>query len=243
MILHLPDVVGQLAAAHAVFRRRLRVEERLERRLRIDDDAAAAGEVDGHVGAEPAALRKDGRLLVEVAVLEHAGELHDFAQLHFTPLPAHARRAQRADQVLRFLLQLLLRVPDEAEHRAHARAVVDARLLDFLQLRIHLLQRVFDRRDQGAELLLPPGQIDRGFAVDVADLLIRELQKLIRGGLERGRGQRLEGFTQLLFVRGAAPGGQQPAGGEAGRQGDHNTDSEFQFLQFSAALRNLIRFT
>ena len=52
------------------------------------------------------------RLLVEVAVLHHAGELDDLPQLHFAPLAAHAGRAQRADQVLRFLLQLLLRVAD-----------------------------------------------------------------------------------------------------------------------------------
>ena len=43
-------------------------------------------------------------------MLHHAGELDDFSQLHFAPLPADAGRAQRANEVLRFLLQLLLRV-------------------------------------------------------------------------------------------------------------------------------------
>ena len=53
-------------------------------------------------------------------------------------------------------------------------------------------QRVPDRRDQRAELLLPPRQIDGGFAVDVADLLIGQLQEFIGAGLERRRGERLE---------------------------------------------------
>ena len=48
-------------------------------------------------------------------MLHHAGELDDLAQLHFAPAAAHARRAQRADEVLRFVLQLLLGLPDEAQ--------------------------------------------------------------------------------------------------------------------------------
>ena len=79
-------------------------------------------------GRKRPGLGEDGRLLIEVAVLHHAGQLDDLSQLHFAPLAAHAGRTQRANEVLRFQLQLLLRVADQVEQRLHARAVVDARL-------------------------------------------------------------------------------------------------------------------
>ena len=67
--------------------------------LGVDDDAAAPGEPDDEVGAQRAAVGSSyGRLLVEVAPIEHAGVLHDAAQLHLAPLPAGLRPAQRVDQ-------------------------------------------------------------------------------------------------------------------------------------------------
>jgi hypothetical protein len=78
-------------------------------------------------------------------VLEHARQLDHFSQLDLTPLTAHARRPKGAHQVLRFLLQLLLCVADEAEQGSHVGAVVDPRLLDFLELGVDLLEGVLDR--------------------------------------------------------------------------------------------------
>ena len=122
----------------------------------------------------------------------HAGQLHHLAELHFTPPTADARRTQRTSQVLRFQLQLLLRLADQAQHGPHAGAVVHAILLNLFQFGIDLEQRVLDRRDQRPQLLLAPGQVDGGFLVDVADLLVGELDELVGARLEGGCGERGE---------------------------------------------------
>ena len=44
VILHLPHVIGELPAANAIVGGALRIEKRFERRLRVDDDRAAARE-------------------------------------------------------------------------------------------------------------------------------------------------------------------------------------------------------
>ena len=43
--------------------------------------------------------RHHARLLLEVAVVEHSRHLHDAPKLDLAPAPAHARRAERLDQV------------------------------------------------------------------------------------------------------------------------------------------------
>ena len=73
-------------------------------------------------------------------------------------------------------------------------------LLDLFQLRVDLDERVLDRRDQRAELLLAPRQIDRRLAMHVADLLIGQLQELVGAGFERGCGERLECVAQLVVL-------------------------------------------
>ena len=50
-----------------------------------------------------------GHLLAEVAVLEHARQLHHPAQLHLAPAPAHGRRSQRPRQAAGLGLQPLVR--------------------------------------------------------------------------------------------------------------------------------------
>ncbi len=236
VVLHLTHVVGELAAADAFLGRILRIEKRLERRLGIDHDRPTARQIDGQVRAQPAAVGEDGRLLIEVAVLHHPGEFHHLAQLDLAPLAAHPRRAQGAHQALRFLLQLLLGVADQVEQRLHARAVVDARLFDLFQLRVYLDERVPDWRDERAELLLPPRQIDRGFAVHIADLLIGQLQEFIRAGPERRGGEGLEGVAQLILLGGAAAGGQQPSGRKARDQRAHD-ECEFQYSECNSDYR------
>ena len=86
-----------------------RVEVGGQRRLRVDDDVLAARQLDDEVGAEHAPVGVGRRrLLVEVAVREHPGELDDALELDLAPAAAHVRRAERGAQVAGLGAELLL---------------------------------------------------------------------------------------------------------------------------------------
>ena len=189
----------------------------------------AAGQLDGEVGAQPARVGERRRLLVEVAVLEHPGELDHALQLHFAPASAHARRAQRADQVLGLEPQLLLRQPDLFEQRLQLRRVGGVVPIAVLQRRPELRQRVLDGRDQRVERLLALAEIGRRFLVDVADLLIGQLQELVGARAKRFTGKRLKRIAKLLLLAAPGPGREKPPGGKPGDQRDDNSDSGDQF--------------
>ena len=161
-------------------------------------------------------------------MLEHACQLDHLAELHLAPLPTHTRRAQRSHQVLRFVLQLLLRVANQVEQRLHARAVVDACAFDFLELRINLDERVLDRRDERAKLLLTAREIDSRFAVHVADLLVGKFEEFVGAGLERGGGERLECVAEVIVLRSAVTRSEQPSGGKTSDQRQDGGNSKFQ---------------
>jgi len=78
----------QLDRARLLVGRLLRIEERLERRLRIDDDLLAAGQVHEQIGAEAAVVADKRRLFVEVAAAQHPRDLDDAPQLHLAPAAA-----------------------------------------------------------------------------------------------------------------------------------------------------------
>jgi hypothetical protein len=73
-------------------------------------------------------------------------------------------------------------------------------LLDLFQLRVDLDERVPDRRDQRAELLLARVRSIARLAMDVADLLIGQLQEFIGAGLSVDGGERLEGVAQVILL-------------------------------------------
>ena len=83
------------------------------------------------------------------------------------------------------------------------------------------------------ELLLAPRQIDRRFAMDVADLLVGQLQEFIGAGLEGRGGERLERVAQLILVGGAAARGEQPSGGKTGDQRQYRSNCKFQSSEFN----------
>ena len=134
-------------------------------------------------------------------MLQHAGQLHDLAQLHLAPLPANARRAQRADQVLRFLLELLLCLTNGAQEGSEAGRIVDALPIGLGQGRRHLRQRFPDRRDQGIQGLLARAEVGGRGAVDVRDLLVGEFEELPGAGGQGAGGERFEGVAELLLHR------------------------------------------
>ena len=118
----------------------------LDRHLRVDDDALAAGELHDEIGPEQAALVVAAALLrAEVAVVEHAGELDDALQLHLAPAAADVGGAQRGDEAAGLGAELLLALGDRAQLLADARDLVQAPVLERLRLHLELLQRLLDR--------------------------------------------------------------------------------------------------
>ncbi len=88
-------VLGEEPPRGLVVGRLDRLEVRRHRHLGVDDDVPVVGEVHDEVGAQQVvALGAGARLLLEVHVAHEAGRLHDPAQLHLAPLPAHVGAAQ-----------------------------------------------------------------------------------------------------------------------------------------------------
>ena len=192
-------MVGQLAGPHPIVSSCLRVEERLERHLGVHDDGVVARQVDDEIGAEPPGVRERGRLQIEVAVLQHARKLHHLAKLDFAPLAAYPGERRARTSVLRFHLELLLRLPHGAEQRSQRGGVVDTVLVGLGQCRGHLREGVPDGRDHRVERLLALTELRGGGAVDVADLLVGELEELAAAGRQRRRGQGRKRIPELLL--------------------------------------------
>ena len=174
MIANLARVRPQPRRPHVVVRGVLRVEERLERCLRVYDDLFAARQMDDQVGPLAAVIAREGRLLVEIAPLHHAGHLDHAAELHLAPAPADRRGPQRLRQGVR-------RGAESGDLFRQAGIGRDAIALGFRQTLVHLLQRLGDR-------LLKTGE-----------RRLREIEKRGSIVLERVGGQRLERVAQLHF--------------------------------------------
>src|SRR5438270_6687089 len=125
-----------------------RVEVRVDRDLRVDDDRLAARQLHDEVGAQqrPFVVAR-ARLRLEVAVVEHPRELDNALQLQLPPLAAHVRRAQRGDEAPRLRAQLLLADRHLAQPLADLRHLAGALLLELPCLRLELRQRLLDRRE------------------------------------------------------------------------------------------------
>ena len=170
---------GHPFLARRLVRRLLGVEIRLERNLRVDDDGAAAGQTDDEIGPLAAELREECRLLVEVAVRQHAGHLDDAPQLDFAPSAADRRRPQRAHQLLRLLAEAALLLVQARDERRDLDARLGASHVALADLAIDLRQRLADRVDQLVERLLAASELAERVLLDVPELLIGELEELL----------------------------------------------------------------
>ena len=105
----LPRVFAEERLAAGFVWRLERLQIRIERRLRVDDDVLAAGQPDDDVGphAAVAVAVGDRELLFEVAVLDHAGQLDDALQLQLAPAAADARPFERVHELARLGAQVL----------------------------------------------------------------------------------------------------------------------------------------
>ena len=91
-------------------------------RASLQTDLLAAGEADHQIRPERGLVPGHRRLLAEVAVAHHAGQLDDVAKLHLSPLAARVRLAQRSDQRTCLAAQPLARLVQVAQLRLEAAA-------------------------------------------------------------------------------------------------------------------------
>ena len=110
---HLARVLDEQRLPRRFVGRFERLQVGVERHLRVDDDVLAAGQPDDHVGTDASVvavlLAVQRLLLLEVAVLEHPGELDDPLELKLAPASADAGTLERVDEAPRFGLQVLAR--------------------------------------------------------------------------------------------------------------------------------------
>ncbi len=132
------------------------VEEGVQRRLRVDDDLLAAGQVDDQVGPQRAVVAPQRALLAEVAAVDHAGQLDDPLQLQLAPAAARLRLAQGGAEAGRLAAQPLLRGDELAQLLLQRAPLNGAVAVERSELLVGPPQRLADRRDQLLHPLRPP---------------------------------------------------------------------------------------
>ena len=108
----------------------------------------AARQIDDHVGPDAPLVAVQRLLLVEIAVIEHAGELDDPLQLELAPAAADTGPLQRIDQTAGFGLQLAAGRVERRDALQQRRALLDAPALGVLDLAVHPIERGLHRREQ-----------------------------------------------------------------------------------------------
>jgi hypothetical protein len=180
VVAYLSRVAREQAGAVVPVVRRVGVEVRVRRHLRVDHDLLAAGQLDDEVGPEQrpfAVAHRD--LRDEVAVLDHARQLYDPTQLHLAPAAALMRGAQGVRQPRGAIAEQRDLLRERAERPL-------PRLLEVLNVAVHLLERLLQRRDVPGKLRL--GEREKGG--------VALLERVGRKGLHR-RGEPLVGRAPL----------------------------------------------
>ncbi len=150
VVAHEPCMTFEMDTARLVVVGGSGVEVGVERRLRVDDDALAARELDHEIGPQqPAFVVALARLLDEVAVREHASHLDDALELHLAPAAADVRCTERRDQASRLLLEAALPLRYEPQVLVDPGDRGEPLLLERLRLRIEARERLLDRGELG----------------------------------------------------------------------------------------------
>ena len=131
----------------------LGVEERVHRRLGVDDQDLAAGQPHDDVGSDAAVVGTDrGDLLVEVAARQHPGRLQDPPQLHLAPGAADGRRPQRAGQRRGLPTEVLGLALDPGQQGPQRAELLHPVALERADVGLDAHERVLERRQQGGGL-------------------------------------------------------------------------------------------
>ena len=138
-----------------------------------------------------------GGLLFEVAVLGHAGELHDVPERELSPpslcLVAAKGRVERG----RLLGEPRgLRV-ERGELLRQLRVGTRARTLDLAGSLLELVERLAERTQQRGDLLLARIEIGGRLLTRGGPSLLGELEEMVGAAPERVGGERLEGVLHL----------------------------------------------
>ncbi len=171
-----PGVVAQVPISLLVGGRLVGVEHALQRRLGVDDDVLAPGQVDDQVGAQRPLVAGERRLLDEVAVAHHPGELDDVAQLHLAPLAARVRLAQRGDERAGLGAQPLAGLVQRLQLRLEPAAGLAPLLVEVQQLLVDPAELLPQRRDELLDRLLALVQIALRLGLGRLQLGPRELR-------------------------------------------------------------------
>ena len=123
------------------------------------------GQVDDQVRPQRRLVARDRRLLDEVAVADHAGELDHVAQLHLAPLPAGVGLAQRGDERAGLGPQPLAGLGQRLELRLEAPARLAPLLVEPQQLRVDAAELVAERRHQLLDRLLALVEVALGLGL------------------------------------------------------------------------------
>jgi len=153
VIAHELRVLGQASLALGVVHRLLGLEERAQGELRVHDETLSAREVHDHVGPLRADVAEERRLLQEVAVRDHAGQLDDALEVDLPPASARDRPPKRLGQSGRLEAQPFGLLADLGVG-GRARGLERGQLvLEVLELRGDRLHLVEERRAVGVERL------------------------------------------------------------------------------------------
>jgi hypothetical protein len=182
--------------------------------------------VHDDVGAHAAVLALRDDLGGEVAVFDHARELHDPLQLQLAPASAHLRRPQGVDQLFGLVLQPIRAGAHRRDLLAQPRVGRLPLLLDGAQLPLHPLQRGRHRVQQLPDRLRAGSHVTVGLRRErrrrLLDPPLGERDELLVVAGERVGRQRLERLLQL-----GVPAGEQglplharlPLAAQRGRRG------------------------
>ncbi len=113
----------------------------------------------------------------EIAVLDHPGELDDAFELKLAPPAANTRALERVDQPRRLGAQTLARRVERRDALHQLRAGFDTPALGVLDLAVHLLERLLQRREQTFNRHLP--------RVDIGSRLVPRLPQPGFGQVEK----------------------------------------------------------
>ena len=170
-----------------------------QRRFRVDDDAAAAGQGHDEVGTEERGIGREGLLDFEVAVFFHARELDHSPELDLAPPAPHLGRAQGLYQSPRLDFESFLSLRQARQVRRELAAFLLPARLDGRERLFHLVQGAAHGVEDGLDALLALRQVVLGISLERFELGGGQVEETCRVRIERRRRKRLEGLFQPLL--------------------------------------------
>jgi hypothetical protein len=125
VLAHLSRVIEEALTANVLVRGLVRLEIRVERDLRVDDDLLSTRELDDEIGSQAAVFRRGRDLLGEVAVRQHPRDLDDALELNLAPAAPNVRRSECVPQRCGLLAEV-------GEAPAHLAVALRACAVEFL---------------------------------------------------------------------------------------------------------------